>query len=804
MPHDMGALQPAGGLLDWLAGNGYMLHRGCFLYDNGWVIAYVAANWLISLAYALVALLIAQRMYRASHIQKTIMGFSLLGIFVTCSFGHLLAGVTTVLWPGYRFETFAHWLTVIPAWVFLAHHKRFSLIVEGPHMIAESREELARKNGELNTLYIQLKQMDELKSQFFANVSHELRTPLALVLGPTEKLLRGEGLTASQREDLTLIQRNARTLLKHVNDLLDVAKMEAGKMNVRYAETDLAALTRLMTAHFDGVARERSLTLEVACPDTLPAQLDPDKIQRVLLNLLSNAVKFTPNGGHIRVKLEAEEGFATLRVQDNGPGISPEMREIVFERFRQVDSASTRQFGGTGLGLAIVKDFVELHGGSVEVSEAPGGGSIFSIVLPLNAPAGVEVQPAPTGSDEDRMQQALDELRVHQQSETVLHHTDEPLVLIVEDNVDMRGFLLDTLGETYRTATAHDGIEGEQKALELEPDLILSDVMMPRRTGDQMVRELRKNPKFDETPIVLLTAKADDELRIQMLRSGAQDYVMKPVAVEELRARVGNLVTMKRARQALQLELAVKTENLETLAVEVVNRKRQIQTALEETRDRNEQLALAVQEAHHRIKNNLQSVTALLEMQIDPAETQIPVQTVYQSLLRIKTIALVHDMLSRDRPIGDVAVDTVLRRLTELLSNGLRTPQNGAPIRLEAEPVSLPTKVATSLALIVNELVSNAAKHSAVFRDSQETGGENAIVVSLHREPGRLRLVVEDPGPGFPADFNAVQDAHFGLDLVASLVSADLQGEITYGNAPDSGFPRGRVTISFPERPASA
>ncbi len=524
MNHDSMPLPSSAGgfwlqFVQWLAGNGYAPHSGCFLGDHIWVGAYVGANWVIALAYALVSLLIWQRMKRTSHIPRTLMGNALLGIFVTCSGGHFLAGITTVLWPGYRFETMWHWLTTIPAWIFLAHHNKFSLIVEGPHMIAELREELSHKNSELNTLYEQVKEVDRLKSEFFANVSHELRTPLALILGPISNVLAGDNLTDTQRRDLEVVSRNARTVLKHVNDLLDIARMEAGKMKVRYAEVDLAQTAHVLASHFESVIAERGLTFTLDAPPTLVAQLDGDKMQRVLLNLFSNAVKFVPAGGQIVCRMAYEDTDVAIEVQDNGPGVPDELREAIFDRFRQADASATRQHEGTGLGLAIVKDFVELHGGAVTLREAPGGGALFRMRIPIFAPEGVTVTPpadeagdsknttrtenpnvdvgtsdghsiatdnaagevaegvpsappghgsawnvvasvpasALPGSLDNVMIQTLDELRAREEAEAITQNTGQPLVLIVEDNREMSRFISQTLSPAYRTEAAYNG-----------------------------------------------------------------------------------------------------------------------------------------------------------------------------------------------------------------------------------------------------------------------------------------------------------------------------------------------------------
>ena len=236
--------------------------------------------------------------------------------------------------------------------------------------------ELARKNKELERLLDQVRQLDQLKSDLFANVSHELRTPLALILGPAESMLAtGANLNEVQRRSLGVIRHNAATLLKHVNDLLDLSKLDAAKMTMDYVDIDISRLVRTVAAHFDALAPQRTISYVIVTPDVVRAEIDAEKLERVLLNLLSNAFKFTPSGGHIRCTLSVRnEGFV-LAVQDSGPGIPPAMRDKIFERFRQAQGGTTREFSGTGLGLSIARDFVELHGGTIAISDAPAGGN---------------------------------------------------------------------------------------------------------------------------------------------------------------------------------------------------------------------------------------------------------------------------------------------------------------------------------------------------------------------------------------------------------------------------------------------
>jgi signal transduction histidine kinase len=425
-------------------------------------------------------------------------------------------------------------------------------------------QEIQAKNRELSELNARLRQLDALKTRFFANVSHELRTPLGLILGRVEAQLGDPGLTASARRDLTVARRNARALLKHVNDLLDVARLDAGKMTPRFTELDLARLARRVASDFEALAVDRRVTFTLEATEPVPAQADAEKIERVLVNLLSNAFKFTPEGGSVRCRVEARGHRGQIEVSDSGPGIDAPHREAVFERFYQVEESATRRFGGTGLGLSIVKDFVELHGGSVRVEGAPEGGARFVVELPREAPAGATVT---VGDDAETNAAAtalaLDELRPQARVEPPAASANTgPRVLVVEDNVEMNRYVCEALGARFRVEAAFDGREGFDKVVALRPELLVTDVMMPEWSGEQLLKAVRARPELDAMPVLVLTARADDELRVRLLSEGAQDYVMKPFAAAELVARAHNLVAARRAEEALQ-----RTERLASIGL---------------------------------------------------------------------------------------------------------------------------------------------------------------------------------------------------------------------------------------------
>ncbi|OGR35569.1 MAG: hypothetical protein A2051_14255 [Desulfovibrionales bacterium GWA2_65_9] len=407
-----------------------------------------------------------------------------------------------------------------------------------------SHERLRKANERVTLLLEHTQELDKLKTEFFANVSHELRTPLTLILGPVMRRLSKPGLSDEDRRELELIERNARLLYRHVTDLLDASRMEAGQMSMRYAQVDLAEITRIAASHFESLAHERGIRYVVPSDTPIPIQADPEKIQRVLVNLISNAFKFTPPNGAIFVTAGQQDGKAIVTVQDNGPGIPEAMREKVFERFRQVEGGAQRSHGGTGLGLSIVKEFIELHRGDVTLHEAPDRGALFTVTLPLRAPAGVAIAATSGPMDNTLALQAGEELAVHATQAVAEGQCEAQaaLILVVEDNPDMREYVRSILGRHHRVVTAADGLEGLERIKAEAPDLIICDIMMPRMSGEQMVETLRSNNAYDDIPVIILTAKSDSALRVRMLEHQVQGYLEKPFLADELLARVEGLL----------------------------------------------------------------------------------------------------------------------------------------------------------------------------------------------------------------------------------------------------------------------
>ena len=438
--------------------------------------------------------------------------------------------------------------------------------------------ELTRKNGELQQALERLREIDGFKTRFFANVSHELRTPLTLILGPVEQLLKESGhLDERERARLSTVQRNARSLLQQVNDLLDLARIDAEKMPLAYVQVNLPTLLQEIAASFTSRAEEQSIAFQIDSPSDLFADVDRAKFVRIVANLLSNAFKFTHVGGRIRCSLHrVNNDRLLLSVQDNGPGVPTAQKEMIFARFAQA-STDTSSYG-SGLGLNIVKEFVELHLGTVVVLDAAGGGATFQVEMPIRAPQGTFVRElydnaTPVLSQAQFLQPGLPPV-------PLAHRTGLPHVLVVEDNQDLLQFLHDVLVDNYNVSLAANGAVAMEALLKHPPDLIITDLMMPQVDGIQLIRELRSMAQFHHIPAIVLTARSDDSLRSNLLEEFVQDYLTKPFSPQELRARVHNLITVKRSVELLQGELASQASDVGELTAALVTHRKFLQDSL--------------------------------------------------------------------------------------------------------------------------------------------------------------------------------------------------------------------------------
>ncbi len=753
-------------LQNLLVANGFIPHGHCYLWKPALVSLHLVSDMLIGLSYVAISATLAYLVYKARRDIPFDWVFLAFGAFiVACGATHFME-VWTLWTPTYwlagEFKLITAVASVTTALVLPPLVPQVLVLLETVKVSQERKLKLESANTELETLYEKLKEIDELKTQFFANVSHELRTPLALILGPTQKLLAGDALTSEQRHDLELIDSNARILLKQVNDLLDISKLEANKMSMRYAEVDLAQLVRLSAANFNALAQEQKIAFVVETPQSFPAQVDSEKIQRVLLNLLSNAFKFTPPGGRVRCVVSAvtkageKDVSAVITVEDSGAGVPLELREVIFERFRQGEESSTRRFGGTGLGLAIVKDFVQLHGGTIAVGEASEGGASFRVELPIVAPKDMAVSTLTSESMdvEEVVYPMLAQLRqaesspVRETTDSELTFDQRPLVLVVEDNPQMNLFIVEALSSEYRVATAFNGQEGLDLATQLLPDLILSDMMMPLLSGEQLLREIRNRKQLDAIPFVVLTAKADDEKRVKLLLAGAQDYLMKPFSLQELRSRIGNLIAMKRTRDFLQHELDSQTQDLAALAAELALHKRKLQIIAREAQEANrmkdEFLAVLSHELRTPINAILGWAQLLRTRQLNEATRAKALETIERNA-RMQT-QMIEDLLDVSRIIrGNLQLKIAsvnLKGVIEAALDAVRPAAAAKAIELESCLESSVGAIAGDsdrIQQIVWNLLSNAIKFTP-------EGGR--VEVKLEKvQIEDLRLQIEDESP---------------------------------------------------------
>lgn len=799
--------------------NYFMPHGHCYLWLPTLLWLHVVSDVLIGTAYVCISLILYL------FVRKIRLPFSPIfiafGLFIgLCGMTHFMA-VWTVWKPDYMVDGLIKAATaaasVATAIGLFRVRPQVYEVVHAARLSEERRVQLETTLAEMNELYKKIKELDELKSKFFANVSHELRTPLALILGPVEHMLEDSRLDTDHRRQLESINRNSKSLLKQVNDLLDVAKLEEGKVEARYTRLDLVPVFQRIASQFDIAAEHNRIQYHISLPDALSVEVDPNMLEKVLVNLLSNAFKFTPSGGEIRFELSEGKDEFRFSVKDTGPGISPDEVNAIFERFHQVDGGSTRRYGGIGLGLSIARDFIELHKGKIEVETKPGAGTCFFVHLPRYAPDHTNIKQAPY--EPDAFERAVVDGAVQvlavdsdgeQDEQTEQVAADRPSVLVVEDTGEMRRFVVNTLRADYNVVAASNGKEGLESALAMRPDLVVTDIMMPEMSGDQLVFELRGRNEFDTVPILLLSARADDELRVKLLQEGAQDYLTKPFLPQELQARVRNLMSIKRAGDELRVELASASNNVEELAKHLAVKHRQLLVAMDATEVAREQAEKANQiksqflaMISHEMRTPLSTINmnAQLLGRQTSAQTNVtdaPRERIVRAAQHLSTV--IEGLLEYTRlESGKIVVtmnDVDLAALaTEIVEAGqLQVPSSKVTLSLETPPSDLAPCVtdARLLRVILTNLVSNALKFTQ----------EGRITLRLEKQGGYHIFEVEDTGIGIaeadipriflpfeqlePVQRKGMPGVGLGLSLVKEIVEA-LDGEIKVESRRGSG-----------------
>ncbi len=398
-------------------------------------------------------------------------------------------------------------------------------------------------------------EIDHMKSRFFANISHEFRTPITLILGPLKALYEGTYI-GDQKTVFGLMMRNSQRLLRLINQLLDISKLEAGKMQLQVVETDLVVFLRHVASSYESLAADKKIRyfFYPEMPE-LMVLVDQEKMEKIVHNLLSNAFKFTAEGGEVILYLKTEANqWAVISVKDTGTGIPQDELEKVFDRFYQVGSSQTRAQEGSGLGMALSKELTELHHGRITVESMEGKGTTFTVRLPLGkAHLSREAIRDQRDIEESKLSDVLqipDELSVAAtEIEALTAAATSTMVLVVEDNADMRQYIRNTLGDHYQIKEAKNGREGIGIAMEHLPDLIISDVMMPEMDGYALCEKIKTDELTSHIPVILLTAKADRKSKLAGLEIGADDYLAKPFDAEELLLIVRNRIEERRKLQ---------------------------------------------------------------------------------------------------------------------------------------------------------------------------------------------------------------------------------------------------------------
>jgi signal transduction histidine kinase/ligand-binding sensor domain-containing protein/DNA-binding response OmpR family regulator len=415
------------------------------------------------------------------------------------------------------------------------------LVAERTTALREREAQLASQNATLAEQATELRKLDEARTRFFANVSHELRTPLTLTLGPLDNLQRHEQGDTRTKEWIDVAQRNAQRLLSLVNQILDVAKLEAGAVRLSPEPIELVAFIRELATRFGPAAQKKSISVHLEMPATFETRLDPDATEKIVSNLLSNAVKFTPPGGHVHLTLSTPPGLAVLTVRNTGPAIPPDQLAHIFDRFFQVDESNTIRQTGTGIGLSLVKELVDLQQGVIRVTSDTTG-TVFVVTLPAarrDAAVTTTAEPAGKGAEV---------------AESEARTEDRPTLLIVDDSDDLRTFISSAFVDRYKVLEASNGLEALALARTHLPDVIISDVMMPGLDGRELLRALRASPDTDFLTVILLTAQAENAQRLAGLEGGADDYLVKPFDPRELDVRVRNLLAARRRLRARFVE----------------------------------------------------------------------------------------------------------------------------------------------------------------------------------------------------------------------------------------------------------
>ena len=445
-------------------------------------------------------------------------------------------------------------------------YKQMLIEKEGRYTLLElekSKNEQEKEHLEA----MRLKELDQFKTKFYTNITHEFRTPLTVIMGISEQIASAKWMSKLNQKEhrflsnsINLIGRNSQNLLRLINQLLDLSKLNNNKWHLEWIQGDIVSYLQYLTESFYSAAQEKEIRLICyAEEEELIMDFDEIKLQQIIYNLLSNALKFTPKMGkivlHIRQVVQEGQDYLQLKVKDTGQGISAQQLPHIFEQFFQAEDSKQRNYGGTGVGLSLTKELVELMGGSIQVKSQINKGTEFTILLPIQRNADKKLLFSEPTSSEWIIKPTAEKINqpvVHTSSINNFRE-DARVVLVIEDNRDVIAYIEGILTPHYQLEFAYNGKEGIEKALEIIPDLIISDVMMPEKDGFEVCETLKLDERSSHIPIILLTAKATYQDRLRGLQHGADAYLNKPFNKTELLIRLEKLIAL---RQQIQKRLS--------------------------------------------------------------------------------------------------------------------------------------------------------------------------------------------------------------------------------------------------------
>jgi signal transduction histidine kinase len=669
------------------------------------------------------------------------------------------------------------------------------------------RHQLDAKNRELQDL-------DRLKTQFFSNVSHELRTPLTLILGPVETLLaQGDALDAKVHDSLMMVHRNTLRLLKLINDLLELTRVDLGREDIRRKTIKLGPYVKgiVDSVRHLGLSKQLRIKVEEGDPQA-EALIDPARIEKVVLNLLTNALKYTPSGGTITVRWRSDAAESVIEVADSGVGIPELDLPKIFDRFHQVRSNEANQNQGVGIGLALAKELVEHHGGKIEVESELGQGSLFRVRLPnVESPIGLVSEPReiidPQGAD------APEAAPVESPSPAVSVQTDEPFehafrsadrswrevgadtelptvgrgdetVLVADDESDMRRYIVSLLSESYRVVQAATGANVADLVAEHEPRIVLLDWMMPGKDGLTICRELRD--RYLDMKIVLLTARIDEDSKLDALEAGADDFLTKPFSSVELRTRVANLLRSAH----LQIDLRASNRELER-TVEKLQRTEAMLIQSEKMNAIGSMSAGLLHEINNPLNYTLTAINfAKRSKSTLTPELQEVITDVEEGMHRIRDVITHLKTFAYPEKVG-TSVVFPLREAIESAAKIVANELSGVQLEMDLpEGLSVNGQKTQITHLFIN-LLGNAGKALHGRPDPR-------ICINGRCDGDSVSIEVVDNGPGIPAEimtrifepFFTTRDVGAGMGLGLSICHTIVEahgGTIHAGNRPEGG-----------------